>query len=79
MVRDAAVHERVIREMIAFADGIGFCVSGLSFSPITGPKGNIEFLLYMQKGGPKNDAALHKISETVPEIVKNAHTLDKNC
>ena len=79
VVRDAAVHERVVKEILTFANRTGFTVAGLSFSPITGPKGNIEFLLYMQKGGPKNDAALHKISETVPEIVKNAHTLDKNC
>ncbi len=78
VVRDAAVHERVIREMIAFADEIGFCVSGLSYSPITGPKGNIEFLLYMQKCSTKNDASLHKISESVPEIVKNAHSMGKN-
>ena len=78
VVRDAAVHERVIRDMIAFADGVGFCISGLSFSPITGPKGNIEFLLYMQKGSPKNDASLHKVSEQVPEIVKNAHLMGKN-
>jgi len=79
VVRDAAVHERVIREMLAFADQTGFTVSGLSFSPITGPKGNIEFLLYMQKSGTKNDAALHKISESIPDIVRNSHKLGKNC
>ncbi|MBQ1821283.1 MAG: TlyA family RNA methyltransferase [Clostridia bacterium] len=78
VVRDAAVHERVIRDMLSFADGTGFSVLGLSFSPITGPKGNIEYLLYMQKVSPKNDATLHKISEQVPEIVKKSHLLDKN-
>ena len=78
VVRDASVHERVIREMLAFADETGYCVSGLSFSPITGPKGNIEFLLYMRKGGTKNDATLHKISDSVPEVVKNAHFLGKS-
>ena len=77
VVRDAAVHERVIRETIAFADGIGFEVSGLSFSPITGPKGNIEFLLYMKKTGTKNDASMHKIAQNVTEIVNNAHTIGK--
>lgn len=78
VVRDAAVHERVIREMLTFADGVGFTVAGLSFSPITGPKGNIEFLLYIQKGSPKNDASLHKFSEMTTEVVKNAHLLGKN-
>ena len=78
VVRDSAVHERVIREMLAFADATGFGIAGLSFSPITGPKGNIEFLLYMQKGSTKNDASLHKFSEIIPEIVKNAHSMGKN-
>lgn len=78
VVRDPAVHERVIREMLAFADATGFCIAGLSFSPITGPKGNIEFLLYMQKGSTKNDASLHKFSEMILEIVKNAHSMGKN-
>ena len=79
VVRDAAVHERVIREMLTFADTIGFTVCGLSFSPITGPKGNVEFLLYMRKECTKNDAGMHKIAESVPEIVKNAHLLGKSC
>ncbi len=78
VVRDTAVHERVIREMLVFAEETGFTVRGLSFSPITGPKGNIEFLLYIQKGGTKNDATMHKFSEEVPNVVKNAHLLDKN-
>lgn len=79
VVRDAAVHERVISEMLTFADQTGFEIKGLSFSPITGPKGNIEFLLYMRKSSTKNDASLHKISETIPEIVKDAHLLGKSC
>ena len=78
VVRDASVHERVIREILAFAHEIGFCISGLSFSPITGPKGNIEFLLYMQKSSTKNDASLHNISDSVAEIVKNAHNMGKS-
>lgn len=79
VVRDASVHERVISEILAFADQTGFEIDGLSFSPITGPKGNIEFLLYMRKSSTKNDASLHKISETIPEIVKNSHLLGKSC
>ncbi|MBQ2202536.1 MAG: TlyA family RNA methyltransferase, partial [Clostridia bacterium] len=75
----AAVHARVIEEILTFADSVGFSVEGLSFSPITGPKGNVEFLLYMRKSSTKNDASLHKISETIPEIVKNSHLLGKSC
>ena len=78
VVRDAAVHERVIREILAFASETGFSVEGVSYSPITGPKGNIEFLLYMKKGGPKNDAGLHKFSDLIPKIVAESHFLGKN-
>ena len=49
VVRDAAVHEQVIRTVLEFMPSIGFSVQGLDFSPITGPEGNIEFLLYMRK------------------------------
>ncbi len=79
VVRDAAVHERVIREMLAFSESVGFTVNGLSFSPITGPKGNVEFLLYISKGCTKNVPEMHKIAESISEIVKNAHLLGKSC
>lgn len=78
VVRDAAVHERVIRDILAFAEATGFSPEGLSFSPITGPKGNVEFLLYMQKGGPKKDAGMHKLSDEIQKIVAESHLLRKN-
>ena len=49
VVRDEAVHTEVIEKMIAFATENGFSVCGLSFSPIRGPEGNIEYLIYLQK------------------------------
>lgn len=49
VVRDAAVHEQVVRDITAFMPSIGLSVRGLDFSPIRGPEGNIEFLLYMEK------------------------------
>lgn len=78
VVRDAAVHERVIRDIVAFSESIGFTVQGLSFSPITGPKGNVEFLLYIFKGCPKNVPEMHNITDSISEIVKNAHLLGKS-
>lgn len=51
VVRDPSVHTAVCAEITAFADALGFSVRGLSFSPITGPKGNIEYLLYLRKCG----------------------------
>ena len=57
-----------------FADGIGFSVEGLSYSPITGPKGNIEFLLYMKKCSPKKVSQESDFAQLAEEIAKNAHS-----
>lgn len=51
VVRDSNVHKEVIEKIIDFSKSIGFCVKNLSFSPIKGPEGNIEFLLYLGKSG----------------------------
>ncbi|MBQ9437074.1 MAG: TlyA family RNA methyltransferase [Lachnospiraceae bacterium] len=50
VVRDKEVHLEVIRKILFFAEETGFQALGLSWSPIQGPKGNIEYLLYLQKG-----------------------------
>jgi 23S rRNA (cytidine1920-2'-O)/16S rRNA (cytidine1409-2'-O)-methyltransferase len=51
VVRDPAIHERVCGEVRAWVDGQGWRVEGIVPSPITGPQGNIEFLLYARLGG----------------------------
>ena len=50
VVRDAAVHEEVLRDFLGFAPECGFSVLDLSFSPIRGPEGNIEYLGRLKKG-----------------------------
>lgn len=49
VVRDPQVHEEVICKIAAFAELIGFEIKGLTFSPVKGPEGNIEYLLYLEK------------------------------
>ncbi len=49
VVTEEETHLEVVERMIAVALAAGFCVNGLSYSPIKGPKGNIEFLLFLQK------------------------------
>ena len=53
VVRDPAVHERVCSEAAAWVEGQGWTVLGIERSPITGPEGNVEFLLGALKGGAK--------------------------
>jgi 23S rRNA (cytidine1920-2'-O)/16S rRNA (cytidine1409-2'-O)-methyltransferase len=53
VVRDPAVHERVCAEAEAWVTSQGWTVLGITQSPITGPEGNVEFLLGAQKTGDR--------------------------
>lgn len=53
VVRDPAVHAEVIRQVFNYAKENGFTVLGLDFSPVKGPEGNIEYLLYLTKRIPE--------------------------
>ena len=44
VVRDPAVHEKVIQSIVDFAPGFGYGITQVDFSPITGPEGNIEYI-----------------------------------
>jgi 23S rRNA (cytidine1920-2'-O)/16S rRNA (cytidine1409-2'-O)-methyltransferase len=50
VVRDPAVHARVCDEVAAWLEGRGWAVEGVTPSPITGPEGNVEFLIAARKG-----------------------------
>lgn len=74
VVRDLNVHLEVVKKIISLAVENGFSVLGLQFSPIKGPEGNIEYLIYLKK----SDEPI--VDESVqPEILVNqSHTeLDK--
>lgn len=49
VVRDKNVHLEVVNDIIRYADELGYKILGLEYSPIRGPEGNIEYLLYMRK------------------------------
>lgn len=51
IVRDLSVHQHVLREVVSFASDIGLTPSGLIRSPITGAKGNVEYLLWLRTSG----------------------------
>lgn len=55
VVRDPAVHRHVLREVLAAAADLGLLPCGLTRSPITGPAGNVEFLVWLQPGGTPID------------------------
>lgn len=71
VVRDAQVHLDVVKEILHFIDAdMGWTVQNLSFSPIKGPEGNIEFLVHIL---PK-ERATHSVTEQeAAEVVRQAH------
>ena len=54
-VKEAATHAEVLEKVIAYAGESGFSVRGLTFSPVRGPEGNIEFLGHFVSGGTAAD------------------------
>ncbi len=73
VVKDKSVHTRVINEIIEFANGLDLSLCNLSFSPITGPKGNIEFLAHFKL--KSNFLENEEVSGIVNEVVEKAHSL----
>lgn len=71
IVRDARVHQNVLEEIVNFSVNIGFNVEGLSYSPIKGGEGNIEFLLHLYWTGI-SEPAENKIP-IIADIVSLAH------
>lgn len=75
VVRDPAVHENVIRRVTAFARELGFVAMALTFSPVKGPEGNIEYLIRLTKDQNQQDTVTE---ERLVTVVAEAHgALDK--
>ena len=72
VVREKATHVEVLESFVELADSLDFRILGLTFSPVKGPEGNIEFLAHLTL------ADVPGIRPDVAEIVNQAHlTLDK--
>ena len=72
VVRDPKIHKMVLDNFVSLVDGLGFKIRGLTFSPVKGPEGNIEFLGHLSL-----DAA-EGIRPDTAQIVEEAHkTLNK--
>ncbi len=64
VVRDPAVHREVIENAIGFALTTGFVLKGLDFSPIRGPEGNIEYLMYLEKPAAEREDGAKEADES---------------
>ena len=71
VVRDKSVHLEVLERFLAHAQNAGFTVQGLTFSPIRGPEGNIEYLGWLSTGETSD------FTPDLPALVEASHsTLD---
>jgi 23S rRNA (cytidine1920-2'-O)/16S rRNA (cytidine1409-2'-O)-methyltransferase len=76
VVRDPLVHKDVITKIVDFAVSIELTVMGLTFSPIKGPEGNIEYLVYLKK--KKELEINNEIHDLIENIVKKSHNNMEN-
>lgn len=72
VVRQADIHARVLREIRDFCPGFGWTLQGLTWSPIKGPKGNIEFLADIRPslGQAPDDAAVQATVDEAHEALR---------
>ena len=70
VVREKSTHIEVIENVLAFTREIGFSVKGLDFSPIKGPEGNIEYLMYIKKDGSESNEF------DIEALVEKSHQLN---
>lgn len=70
VVRDPLVHKEVIEKVIDFACLVGFDVLQLEYSPIKGPEGNIEYLIYIRKNAEKAEETLELSEQDAEEKLR---------
>lgn len=69
VVREMSTHCEVVNQVMNYAISSGFSVTGLSFSPVKGPEGNIEYLMHIIKS--ENPENISDIS--VEKLIENSH------
>ena len=73
VVRDQTVHCAVLEQVSGYAIESGFSIRGLDFSPVKGPEGNIEYLMFLCKDGESCP-----LQTDIPALVEASHkALDK--
>lgn len=76
IVSDPHTHQEVLDEILNFSVGLGFSVKGLSYSPITGGTGNIEFLAHLQADKAETGCIAGNVSTA--KVIEEAHAVLKN-
>ncbi|TDT61935.1 TlyA family RNA methyltransferase [Fonticella tunisiensis] len=78
VVREPEIHREVIENVLNFALCIGFSLKGLTFSPIKGPEGNIEYLAYLKNSEGKNiyeESLKENLDKLIWKVVEDSHKI----
>ena len=76
VVKDIKIHKKILHNIILFTDKMGFLIKGLTYSPVKGPAGNIEYLLYIQKN-ENNLLDMFFMKEQIEKITTEAFKILK--
>ena len=71
VVRELSTHIEVLEKITSFAFENGFSLLGLDFSPIKGPEGNIEYLMFIEK----SDNPVDKLNISPADLAKKSHEI----
>ena len=70
IVKDAKIHQRVIENVISYANECQFSIQNLTYSPITGGEGNIEFLAHFKVGGTNSLLQVEQVIQEAHDCFK---------
>jgi len=72
VIRDPFLHQKVLINTVSFSATTGYCLKELVYSRYPGPKGNIEYFMYLRKGHFKNCLCPHSINPLIEKVVDDA-------
>lgn len=72
IIRDPALHREVLASTIVYARASGFCCTGVTYSTKPGPKGNLEYFIYLKSGASGVSAGLD-CTDLIRQVVDEAH------
>ena len=73
LVKKVEVHQMAIKKVVDIALKLSFNIQGLTFSPLKGTSGNIEYLIYLVKNSEKEKDWINNFPYLIEEVVKQAH------
>ena len=74
IVKDPMVHREVVEKICNFITGMGLKVAGITYSPITGAAGNIEYLVYACGEG-QSCIPIKNLSAEIDRVIKESHRI----